>query len=71
MPQRVGNFIIIDIESGDYEIGNDDLSAEEVVRARHAQGIFFRMRIGHASAYSLLGFRRPPPILIPTPKSSV
>jgi len=34
MPQHNGKFLIVDIESGDYEIDEDDLAAEDRLRAR-------------------------------------
>ena len=55
MPQHKGKFLVLDIESGDYEIDNDDLSAEEVLRSRRPDGVFFGLRIGYTSAYTLAG----------------
>src|SRR5205823_2471321 len=55
MPQHKGKFLILDIESGDYEIDTDDLSAEEILRARRPDGVFFGLRIGYTSAYTLDG----------------
>jgi hypothetical protein len=55
MPQHKGRFLVLDIESGDYEIDDNDLSAEEALRARHPEGVFFGLRIGYTSAYTLAG----------------
>src|SRR6266516_6369961 len=55
MPQHKGKFLILDIESGDYEIDEDDLTAEERLRARRPDGVFFGIRIGYTSAYTLAG----------------
>jgi hypothetical protein len=55
MPQHKGKFLILDIESGDYEIDEDDLTAEERLRARRPEGVFFGIRIGYTSAYTLAG----------------
>ena len=55
MPQHKGKFLILDIESGDSEIDEDDLTAEERLRARRPDGIFFGIRIGYTSAYTLAG----------------
>jgi hypothetical protein len=55
MPQHKGKFLVVDIESGDYEIDEDDLSASEILQARHPEGILFGMRIGYKSAYTLNG----------------
>lgn len=55
MPQHKGKFLVLDIESGDYEMDEDDLSAEEILRARRPDGVFFGLRIGYTSAYTLGG----------------
>jgi hypothetical protein len=55
MPQHKGQFLILDIQSGDYEIDADDLTAEERLRTRRPDGILFGLRIGYTSAYSLAG----------------
>jgi hypothetical protein len=55
MPHHKGKFLILDIESGDYEIDEDDLSAEEMLRARRPEGVFFGIRIGYKTAYNLGG----------------
>ena len=36
MPQHKGKFLTLDIESGDYEIDEDDLTGEKRLRARHS-----------------------------------
>jgi hypothetical protein len=55
MPHGKGKFLILDIASGDYEIDADDTSAEERLRARRPAGVFFGLRIGYTSAYTLSG----------------
>lgn len=55
MPQHKGKFLVLDIESGDYEIDEDDLSASEILQARCPNGVLFGMRIGYKSAYTLNG----------------
>jgi hypothetical protein len=55
MPQHKGEFLTLDIESGDYEIDEDDLTAEERIRARRPNGVFFVFRIGYKGAYTLAG----------------
>ncbi|MDE2778398.1 MAG: hypothetical protein OXI91_01805 [Chloroflexota bacterium] len=50
-PKHNGRFVVIDIESGDYEIGDDDITAEERLEERRpgCQGHLFR--IGCESAF--------------------
>jgi hypothetical protein len=55
MPQHKGQFLTLDIESGDFEIDDDDLSAEKKLRARRPNGVFFGLRIGYTTAYALGG----------------
>jgi len=55
MPQHKGEFLILDIESGDYEIDEDDIAAEERLKARRPDGVLFGIRIGYTSAYTLAG----------------
>ena len=55
MPQYKGKFLILDIESGEYELDADDTSAEERLRARRPAGVLFGLRLGYTSAYTLSG----------------
>ena len=55
MPQHKGKFLTVDIESGDYEIDDDDLTGEKRLRARRPNGTFFGFRVGYKDAYSLSG----------------
>lgn len=50
-PQENGKFIVIDIESGDYEIAEDMLDAEDRLKARRPAAIGFGGRVGYKSAY--------------------
>jgi hypothetical protein len=55
MPNHKGKFLILDVLSGDYEIDQDDSTAEEILRARRPEGEFYGLRIGYTSAYTLSG----------------
>jgi hypothetical protein len=55
MPQHKGKFLIIDVESGDYEVDEDDLKAEEILRSRRPDRVFYGKRIGYKAAYTLAG----------------
>jgi hypothetical protein len=54
-PQDKGKFLVVDIESGDYEMDDDDLSAAEILKARQPNGVFFGLRVGYTSSYTLAG----------------
>jgi hypothetical protein len=54
-PEDKGKFIVVDVESGDYEMDEDDLSAAEILKARRPNGVFFGLRAGYTSSYTLAG----------------
>ena len=51
-----GKFLVINIETGEYEMDADDLAAAKGAKARFGNAALFTMRIGHPAAYRL-GFR--------------
>jgi hypothetical protein len=55
MPQHKGKFLVVDIESGDYEVDEDDLAGEDRLRARRPDGACFLLRVGYKAAYTLGG----------------
>lgn len=55
MPQDKGKFLLIDIETGDYEIGEDDFQTEKTLRARRPDGVLIGLRVGYTTAYKLSG----------------
>jgi hypothetical protein len=54
-PADKGKFLVVDIESGDYEMDEDDLSAAEILKARRPNGVFFGLRARYTSSYTLAG----------------
>jgi hypothetical protein len=46
-----GKFVVIDIESGDYEIDSDELAASDRLLARHPQAQFWLRQIGSRYAH--------------------
>ena len=55
MPQEKGKFLVLDINTGQYEIDEDDLKASQRLRARVPNGEYFGLRIGYTTAYTLGG----------------
>ncbi len=47
---NLDKFVIIDIETGDYEIDADDFSASDRAHRKHPNGAFYGMRIGRRSS---------------------
>ncbi len=54
-PQEIGKFIVIDVESGDYEIGEDSLAVEDRLKARRPDAVAFLSRVGYEAAFSIGG----------------
>ena len=52
-PQENGKFIVIDVESGDYEIDEDDLIAEDRLQERRPNYVGYLGRVGYDSAYHI------------------
>jgi hypothetical protein len=52
-PDNNGKFIVIDVETGDYEIDEDDLIASMRAYNKRPEGVCYGMRIGYSSAGTL------------------
>ena len=52
-PRENGRFIVIDIESGDYEIDGEHLTASRRLWERRPDSVRFGARIGYPSAYRI------------------
>jgi len=50
-----GKFVVIDIESGDYEIDEEDLRATQRVLHKRPKAVLYGLRVGYETAYSLGG----------------
>ncbi|HBI43942.1 MAG TPA: hypothetical protein DDY78_13985 [Planctomycetales bacterium] len=56
-PEDDGKFVALDVETGDYEINEDDYTAVERLRARKPAAGVWLMRAGYRAAYRT-GLRR-------------
>ena len=54
-PENIGKEIVIDVESGDFEIGDNGLAISHTVLARHPGAALLGLRIGYNAVYSLSG----------------
>jgi hypothetical protein len=54
-PETIGKMVIIDIETGDYLIGENDLQAAHSLREKNPTARLFGIRIGYDVAVSLGG----------------
>ena len=52
---NIGKHIVIDIETGDYEVDPDGLAASRRVLERQPNAILYGARIGYDAVYSLDG----------------
>jgi len=49
-PEHEGRFVVIDAESGDYEVSDDDGEALGRAEERHPEAVFFVLRVGPEGA---------------------
>ena len=48
-----GKFLVINIETGEYEIDPDDLAATKRLLAKHPDAVLYGLRIGFPTAYRI------------------
>ncbi len=59
---HAGQFVVVDIETGDYEVDADDLAATKRAVAKRPDAVLYGLRIGSPTAYRLGGcFATPRP----------
>ena len=54
-PAENGKYIVIDVESGDYEIDEEHLPASDRLRARRPNAVAYAGRVGYPTTYDLRG----------------
>jgi hypothetical protein len=54
-PEQIGRFLVVDIESGDYEVADDELSAWDRMLATRPDARLYGLRVGRDYAYRLGG----------------
>jgi hypothetical protein len=50
-----GKFVVIDIETGEFEVDEDDLQATKRMLAKRPEAVLYGLRIGYPTAYNLGG----------------
>jgi hypothetical protein len=53
-----GKFLVLDIETGEYEIDDKDITASLRALAKRPEAVLYGLRIGRRTAYRLGGFYR-------------
>ncbi len=56
----IGKFVHIDINSGEYEIDDDDITGNFKLRERVPQARIYGMRVGYSAAYFMGGYDEEP-----------
>ncbi len=57
---KKGSFVVIDVDSGDFEIDVGDAAATRRLLERRPKAVTYGVRVGHRAAYSHVGgFRSP------------
>ena len=51
--EHTGEFVVLDILTGDYEVAPDDLTASDRLLSRKPEAVLFGLRIGSPAAYRL------------------
>lgn len=51
-----GRFLVVDIETGDYAIADEDLDATDRLLSKHPNALVYGLRIGFPAAYRI-GFK--------------
>ena len=54
-PGNTGKFLVIDIETGEYEIDRDEVAALKRAKAKRSDAPLYMLRIGHRAAYQIGG----------------
>ena len=54
-PHERGKFVVIDIETGDYELDANDATATKRLQKRRPEAVIYGLRVGYRAAYSFGG----------------
>ena len=57
----MGQFLVVEVESGDFEVDRSELRALARARRKHPTGAFYLLRVGAPAAYRLGGTARRSP----------
>ena len=52
-PGQAGRFLALDVESGDYEVADDDLAASDGLFRRRPDAVAFMLRVGYSASYGI------------------
>jgi hypothetical protein len=49
-PEHTGKYLVLDVESGDYELDEDEMAALDRARAKHPDRLFYILRVGYRAS---------------------
>jgi hypothetical protein len=52
-PEHDGRFLVVDVDSGEYAVADDELEAFARARERAPEGLLFLIRVGHRAAHRI------------------
>jgi len=52
---NIGKFIVMEVESGDYEIDEQGIESSHRLQSRHPDAVLYALRIGYKTAVSFCG----------------
>jgi hypothetical protein len=53
--ENVGKVLVIDVDTGEYEMDEDGNAAVRRIREKHPDHLLYRMRIGAKATYTMAG----------------
>ncbi len=51
--EHEGRFLVVDVESGEYALADDELAAFDLAREKTLEGVLYLIRIGRPAAHHL------------------
>jgi hypothetical protein len=52
-PGNTGKFLVLDIDTGEYEMDEDDLTASQLAEAKHPNSLLYTVKVGYPTAYRI------------------
>ena len=52
-PEHDGEFLVVDITTGSYEVAADGITAARRIRERNPEALLCSLRVGHPTAYRI------------------
>ena len=49
-PEHTGKYLFLDVETGEYEMDEDQLAAMARARSKHPETVFYILRVGYPAA---------------------